>query len=57
MDHQEDLLIDFYYNVSGVNIQQGDTITISGSEQYTVITGSYRQTGGTYGILFCGRSV
>lgn len=51
------VLIDFYYNVSGVNIQQGDTITISGSEQYTVITGSYRQTGGTGGILFCGRSV
>ena len=51
------VLIDFYYNVSGVNIQQGDTITISGSEQYTVITGSYRQTGGTYGVLFCGRSV
>lgn len=51
------VLIDFYYNVSGVNIQQGDTITISGTEQYTVIQGSYRQSGGTYGILFCGRSV
>lgn len=51
------VLIDFYYNVSGVNIQQGDTITISGTEQYTVIQGSYNQTDGTYGILFCGRSV
>jgi len=51
------VLIDFYYNVSGVNIQQGDVISISGSEKYTVITGSYRQTGGTYGVLFCGRSV
>jgi hypothetical protein len=51
------VLIDFYYNVSGVNIQQGDTISISGSEQYTVIQGSYRQTGGTYGVLFCGRVV
>lgn len=51
------VLIDFYYNVPGVNIQQGDTITISGSEQYTVIQGSYNQSGSTKGILFCGRSV
>jgi hypothetical protein len=51
------VLIDFYYNVPGVNIQQGDTITIGGSEQYTVIQGSYNQSGSTKGILFCGRSV
>jgi len=51
------VLIDFKYNLPGVNIQQGDTITINGNEQYVVITGSYNQTGITEGILFCGRSV
>ena len=51
------VLINFRYNLPGVNIQQGDTITISGSEQYKVITGSYDQSGQTSGILFCGRSV
>ena len=50
------VLIDFDYGVSGENIQQGDTITISPSEVYTVITGSYNQTTRTRGILFCARS-
>lgn len=51
------VLIDFRYNLSGVNIQQGDTITVSPSEVYTVITGSYNQSGTTRGILFCARTV
>lgn len=51
------VLIDFSYGVALANIQQGDTITISGSEVYTVITGSYNQTSVTRGILFCARTV
>lgn len=51
------VLIEFDYSVNSTNIQQGDTITISGSEVYTVITGSYNQTTRTRGILFCGRKV
>ena len=51
------VLIDFKYNIPSANIQQGDTITISGSEVYTVITGSYEQTGSTRGLLFCARTV
>jgi len=51
------VLIDFDHGVSGENIQQGDTITISPSEVYTVITGSYNQTTRTRGILFCARTV
>lgn len=51
------VLIDFNYAVALANIQQGDTITISGSEVYTVITGSYNQTSATRGILFCARTV
>jgi hypothetical protein len=53
------VLIDFDYSVSAANIQQGDTITISGSEVYTVIMGSYNQTTNsrTRGILFCARTV
>jgi hypothetical protein len=51
------VLIDFQYNIPNANIQQGDTITISGSEVYTVITGSYNQTTTTRGILFCARTV
>lgn len=52
-------LIDFDYGVPSANIQQGDTITISGSEVYTVITGSYNNTNSsrTRGILFCARTV
>ena len=51
------VLIDFRYSLSSVNIQQGDTITVSPSEVYTVITGSYNQSGVTRGILFCARTV
>jgi len=51
------VLIDFNYNIPSANIQPGDTITISGSEVYTVITGSYNQTTTTRGILFCARTV
>lgn len=51
------VLIDFDYAVPSANIQQGDTITIGGSEVYTVITGSYNQTTRTRGILFCARTV
>ena len=38
------------------NIQQYDTVTISGSEVYTVIEGSYNQTSRTRGVLFCART-
>ena len=53
------VLIDFDYPLSAANIQQGDTITISGSEVYTIITGSYNQSDNnrTRGILFCARVV
>lgn len=51
------VLIDFSYNASATNIQQGDKITISGSEVYEVITGSYNQFVNTSGLLFCARVV
>ena len=51
------VLIDFEYNIPNANIQQGDTITISGSEVYTVISGAYDQTTVTRGLLFCARTV
>lgn len=51
------VLINFDYATPAANIQQGDTVTISGSEVYTVITGSYNQTDRTRGILFCARKV
>jgi hypothetical protein len=51
------VLIDFDYAAPSANIQQGDTVTISGSEVYTVITGSYNQTDRTRGILFCARTI
>ena len=51
------VLIDFDYGTPSANIQQGDTITISGSEVYSVITGSYNQTTRTRGILFCARVI
>ena len=50
------VLIQFEYSSPSANIQQGDTVTISGSEVYTVITGSYRQDSTTRGILFCART-
>ena len=50
-------MIDFDYASPSTNIQQGDTITISGTEVWTVITGSYNQTTRTRGMLFCARKV
>lgn len=50
------VLIDFHHNAPSANIQQYDTVTISGSEVYTVIQGSYDQAGSTNGILFCART-
>lgn len=51
------VLIDFKLTASGQDLKQGDTVTISGSEVYTVITGSYNKYGETAGILFCARTV
>ena len=51
------VLIDFDYASPSTNIQQGDTITISADEVYTVITGCYNQSGRTRGLLFCARKV
>jgi len=50
------VLIDFSYDYRNANIQQYDTITVSGSEKYTVITGSYSNATKTQGILFCART-
>ncbi len=44
------------YATPSANIQQGDTITVSGSEVWTVITGSYNQDTRTRGILFVART-
>ena len=49
-------LIQFDYATPGANIQQGDTVTISGSEVWTVIQGSYTATTRTRGVLFCART-
>jgi hypothetical protein len=51
------VMIDFQINTPSANVQQGDTITISGSEVYTIITASYNQTTTTRGIAFCARTV
>jgi hypothetical protein len=51
------VVIDFKLTTSGQDIKQGDTITISGNEVYTVITGSYNKYGETAGVLFCARTV
>lgn len=51
------VIIQFDYNQTNANIQQGDTITISGSEIYKIIEASYNQTTRTRGILFCARIV
>ena len=50
------VLIDFSYDYPNANIQQWDTVTVSGSEIYTVITGSYSNATKTQGILFCART-
>lgn len=51
------VLIDFYYPQSNAFIAQFDTVTISPTEVYTVIDGSYNTDGVTRGILLCGRIV
>jgi len=51
------VLIQFDHASPGQNIQQYDTVTISGGEVYTVIDGAYNQTNRTRGILFCARTV
>jgi hypothetical protein len=48
-------LIDMTLDQSEQNIRQGDTITVSGSEIYKVITGSYNKYEQTSGIFFCAR--
>lgn len=50
------VILDFSITTPSANIQPGDTITVSAGEVYTVITGAYSQTGGTKGILLCGRT-
>ena len=50
------VLINFDHASPSQNIQQNDTVTISGSEVYTVIDGAYNQTNRTRGILFCART-
>tara|TARA_B100001250_G_scaffold114857_1_gene97293 strand:+ start:847 stop:2319 length:1473 start_codon:yes stop_codon:yes gene_type:complete len=50
------VIMDFDYATPNANIQQGDTITISGSEVYTVITGNYSRDTRTRGLLFCART-
>ena len=50
------VLIEFFYSISNQFVDQGDTITISGSEVYTVIAASYYQGSGTTGIAFCART-
>ena len=49
-------LIQFDYASPDALIQMWDTITVSGSEVYTVITASYNQTNRTRGIAFCART-
>ena len=53
-------LFTFDYNAISANINQGDTITVSGSEVWQVIDGSYCTNEGssrTSGIIFCARIV
>jgi hypothetical protein len=50
------VILDFSITTPSANIQPGDTITVSASEVYTVITGAYGQTGETKGILMCART-
>jgi hypothetical protein len=54
----EFVLIDFVYNQPSQNIQPGDTVTVSPTEIYTVITGGYvtDRTNNTWGMLFAART-
>ena len=51
------VLINFDHASPDQNIQQYDTITISGSEVYSVIDGAYNQDTRTRGILLAARTV
>ena len=51
------VIIEMTLDASEQNVRQGDTITISGSEVYTVITGSYNKFNQTSGLFFCARKV
>lgn len=51
------VMLEFSYNQDDANIQQGDTITISPSEVYTIIEAAYEQGYPTEGIAFCARTV
>ena len=55
-DIDDFVLIEFNHASPDQNIQQYDTITISGSEIYSVIDGAYNQTTRTRGILLCART-
>ena len=53
------VIINFEFHTTDTNFQQGDTITVSGTEVYTIITASYdyqTSLGMTRGIAFCGRT-
>ena len=49
-------LIQFDYASPDALIQMWDTVTVSGSEVYTVITASYNQSNRTRGVAFCART-
>jgi hypothetical protein len=51
------VLISFEYEAPSTNIQTGDIITISPTEKYYVVTGSYNQSNKTNGVLLCARFV
>ena len=48
--------IDLDIGTSEVDIKQGDTITVSGSEVYTIIHGCFNKYQSTAGIFFCART-
>jgi len=50
------VFIQFDYATPNTFVDQFDTITISGSEVYTVISASYNQSTRTRGIAFCART-
>ena len=53
------VIINFEFHTTDTNFQQGDTITVDGTEVYTIITASYdfqTDLGMTRGIAFCGRT-
>jgi hypothetical protein len=54
----EFVIIDFVLNQPSQNIQPGDTVTVSATEVYTVITGGYvtNKTSSTWGVLLAART-